>query len=134
MAVRLYATFSTLEKMTRYRGHFLNWVDTRSLETLPPGYVSTVDSGNLAGSLIALKQGCLAMPQQTVWRWEAWQGLVDLLLLLAESVPAHAQQDADTTREMIARASPRRGYWSTSLRSVTRCWLCAMIRHNGNHC
>ena len=27
------------------------------------------------------------MPQQTVWRWDAWQGLVDLLLLLAESVP-----------------------------------------------
>ena len=96
MAVRLYATFSTLEKMTRYRGHFLNWVDTRSLETLPPGYVSTVDSGNLAGSLITLKQGCLAMPQQAVWRWEAWQGLVDLLLLLSESVPAHGQADADT--------------------------------------
>ncbi len=96
MAIRLYGTFSTLEKMTRYRGHFLNWVDSRSLETLPPGYVSTVDSGNLAGSLIAFKQGCLAMPQQTVWRWEAWQGLMDLLLLLAESLPAHAQQDGDT--------------------------------------
>ena len=69
----MYATFSTLQMMTRYRGHFLNWVDTRSLETLPPAYVSTVDSGNLAGSLIAFKQGCLAMPRQTVWRWEAWQ-------------------------------------------------------------
>ena len=94
MAIRLYATFSTLEKMTRYRGHFLNWVDTRDLETLPPAYISTVDSGNLAASLIAFKQGCLAMPQQTVWRWEAWQGLVDLLLLLEESVPAPAQEDA----------------------------------------
>ena len=93
MAVRLYATFSTLETMTRYRGHFLNWIDTRSLETLPPAYVSTVDSGNLAGSLITFKQGCLAMPQQTVWRWEAWQGLIDLLLLLTESVPAHIQQE-----------------------------------------
>ena len=61
--------------MTRYRGHFLNWIDTRTLETLPPAYVSTVDSGNLAGSLIALKQGCLAMPQQTVGagkRGRAW--------------------------------------------------------------
>ncbi len=91
LAVRLFATFSTLEKMPRYRGHFLNWVDTRTLETLPPGYVSTVDSGNLAGSLIALKQGLLAMPRQTVWRWEAWQGLVDLLLLLADALPPPAQ-------------------------------------------
>ena len=98
MAVRLYATFSTLETMTRHRGHFLNWVDTRSLETLPPGYVSTVDSGNLAGSLIAFKQGCVAMPQQTVWRWEAWQGLIDLLLLLAESLPAQAQPGVATAK------------------------------------
>src|SRR5690606_4690923 len=96
MAVRLYSTFSTLGTMTRYRGHFLNWIDTRSLETLPPSYVSMVDSGNLAGSLIAFKQGCLAMPQQSVWRWEAWQGLVDLLILLSEAVPAPAPQDADS--------------------------------------
>ncbi len=94
MAIRLYGTFSTLQRMTRYRGHFLNWIDTRTLDTLPPAYVSTVDSGNLAGSLIAFKQGCLAMPQQTVWRWEAWQGLVDLLLLLAESMPVQVQGEA----------------------------------------
>ena len=37
MAMRLYATFSTLARMTRYRGHFLNWIDTHTLETLPPG-------------------------------------------------------------------------------------------------
>ncbi len=89
MAVRLYSTFTTLEKLPRHRGHFLNWIDTHTLETLPPGYVSTVDSGNLAGSLIAFKQGCLAMPQQHIWRWESWQGLVDLLLLLSESLPAN---------------------------------------------
>jgi cyclic beta-1,2-glucan synthetase len=94
MAVRLYATFSTLGRMNRYRGHFLNWIDTRTLETLPPAYVSTVDSGNLAASLIAFKQGCVAMPQQAVWRWEVWQGLSDLLLLLAESAPARLQADA----------------------------------------
>ena len=36
------------------------------------------------------------MPQRTVWRWEAWQGLVDLLLLLEESVPDLMQEDAGT--------------------------------------
>ena len=94
VALRLAATFATLEKVPRYRGHFLNWIDTRTLDTLPPDYVSTVDSGNLAGSLIALKQGCLAMTREPIWRWEAWQGLVDLLLLLTESLPDHAHETA----------------------------------------
>src|SRR5690606_4827282 len=35
-------------------GHLLNWYDTRTLEPLQPAYVSTVDSGNLAGALLAL--------------------------------------------------------------------------------
>lgn len=109
MAVRLDATFATLEKLPRYRGHFLNWIDTRSLNTLPPGYVSTVDSGNLAGSLIALKQGCLVAPRQPIWRWEAWQGLVDLLLLLAESLPGPAQQtEASARRDSQRDASTSR--------------------------
>jgi cyclic beta-1,2-glucan synthetase len=51
---RLEATFATLDKLERYRGHFLNWYDTKDLRTLDPQYVSTVDSGNLAGHLIAL--------------------------------------------------------------------------------
>ena len=101
LAVRLYATFSTLARMTRYRGHFLNWIDTRTLETLPPAYVSTVDSGNLAAGLIAFKQGCVAMPQQTVWRWEAWQGLLDLLHLLAESLPAKIDDETDEERDAV---------------------------------
>ena len=40
--------------MERYRGHFYNWYDTSDLRPLDPKYVSTVDSGNLAGHLIAL--------------------------------------------------------------------------------
>ena len=50
-------TLSTLERMEKWNGHLLNWYDTRSLSTLSPGYVSTVDSGNLAGCLIALREG-----------------------------------------------------------------------------
>ena len=44
--------------MPRHRGHFLNWYDTASLAPLPPAYVSTVDSGNLCGHLIALAGAC----------------------------------------------------------------------------
>src|SRR5574339_371364 len=52
---RLELTFTTLEKLPRFRGHFFNWYDTHSLEPLVPQYISTVDSGNLAGHLIVIK-------------------------------------------------------------------------------
>ena len=55
---RLQQTFATLTLLTRYRGHFLNWYDSSDLRVLPPAYVSAVDSGNLAGHLITLANGC----------------------------------------------------------------------------
>jgi len=55
---RLEATFSTLDKLERFRGHFYNWYDTHDLRPLDPKYISTVDSGNLAGHLLALEGAC----------------------------------------------------------------------------
>jgi cyclic beta-1,2-glucan synthetase len=55
---RVEATFATLNRLERFRGHFYNWYDTRDLRPLDPRYVSTVDSGNLAGHLIALANAC----------------------------------------------------------------------------
>jgi cyclic beta-1,2-glucan synthetase len=55
---RLEATFSTLKRLDRFNGHFFNWYDTRDLRTLAPAYVSSVDSGNLAGHLIAFANAC----------------------------------------------------------------------------
>ncbi len=53
---RLEATHNTLGTLERYRGHFLNWYDTQSGAALLPRYVSTVDSGNLCGHLLATAQ------------------------------------------------------------------------------
>ena len=55
---RLEATLATMGRMQRVRGHFYNWYDTRDLRPLKPKYISTVDSGNLAGHLIALANAC----------------------------------------------------------------------------
>ena len=55
---RLEATLATMNRMERFRGHFFNWYDTRDLRPLDPKYVSSVDSGNLAGHLIALATAC----------------------------------------------------------------------------
>jgi cyclic beta-1,2-glucan synthetase len=56
---RLERTLATLLRMPRYRGHFYNWYDTRTLTPLAPAYISTVDSGNLAGYLVTLRAGLL---------------------------------------------------------------------------
>jgi cyclic beta-1,2-glucan synthetase len=55
---RLEATQATLLKLDRHRGHFLNWYDTLTTAPLLPLYVSTVDSGNLSGHLLAVAEAC----------------------------------------------------------------------------
>lgn len=86
LALRLRSAVEAMERVERYRGHFLNWIETRTLAPLPPRYISTVDSGNLAACLLTLAQGCRSLPLQPVWRWEAWQGYLDALALLGETV------------------------------------------------
>ncbi len=61
MIDRVEKVFRSLERMRRFHGHFFNWYDLNELRVLEPAYVSTVDSGNLAGHLIALKQACFEM-------------------------------------------------------------------------
>ncbi|WP_051603148.1 GH36-type glycosyl hydrolase domain-containing protein [Simplicispira psychrophila] len=51
-------TVATMALLARHRGHFLNWYDTQTLQTLAPAYVSTVDSGNLCGHLVAVVGAC----------------------------------------------------------------------------
>ena len=61
MARRLELALRSLERMRRFRGHFYNWYDLHDLRVLEPAYISTVDSGNLCGHLIAVRRACLDM-------------------------------------------------------------------------
>ncbi|MDQ7249930.1 GH36-type glycosyl hydrolase domain-containing protein [Dongia sedimenti] len=84
---RIEATFRTLQKLPRFMGHFFNWYDTRDLQALAPAYVSSVDSGNLAGHLIAVANAC------EEWRGaaqapEARRGIADTVLLVREALAA----------------------------------------------
>ena len=54
---RTEATSPPCFALERHRGHFYNWYDTRTLKPLLPLYVSSVDSGNLAGHLLTLGAG-----------------------------------------------------------------------------
>ena len=84
LALRLRSTFETLDQLERYRGHFLNWYNTETLASLPPAYVSTVDSGNLAGCLLALSQGLADLWDGPVFRSQRWEGILDTLGVLNE--------------------------------------------------
>ncbi len=64
LSSRLQATLDTLDKLPKHSGHLLNWYDTQTLEVLPPAYVSTVDSGNLAGLLLTVAQACCELARQ----------------------------------------------------------------------
>ncbi|MBN9430058.1 MAG: glycosyl transferase, partial [Burkholderiales bacterium] len=55
---RLEATLATLHNLPRHKGHFFNWYGTADLRVLDPPYISSVDSGNLAGHLVALANAC----------------------------------------------------------------------------
>ena len=83
VGVRVRSTFETMERLEHYRGHLLNWYDSETLTPMPPRYISTVDSGNLAACLIALKQGCLALVDSPILGKQQWQGLLTLLDILA---------------------------------------------------
>ncbi|MFL6556154.1 MAG: glucoamylase family protein, partial [Bacillus sp. (in: firmicutes)] len=57
LILRLERTLETLERMEKWEGHLYNWYDTETLNPLSPKYISTVDSGNLVGCLITVKEG-----------------------------------------------------------------------------
>ena len=83
---RLEPTFATLVTLPRYRGHFYNWYDTRTLSPLLPSYVSTVDSGNLAGYLLTTRAGLLQLAQDPVISGAALDGMGDAVRLCEESL------------------------------------------------
>ena len=77
-------TFATLGKLGRFQGHFFNWYDTKTLQPLIPQYISTVDSGNLAGHLVALKQACIEMPDTKLFDDRICKGLTDTIRALSD--------------------------------------------------
>jgi cyclic beta-1,2-glucan synthetase len=103
---RLEFTFATLEKLQKFRGHYLNWYDTRTLQPLWPQYVSVVDSGNLAGHLIALKQACLELPDDELLQARVIGGLQDTVAAVTHETSQLAatlqRTDAITIKQLHA--------------------------------
>ena len=84
-------TFQTMEVLERHHGHFYNWYDTQSLKPLHPRYVSTVDSGNLAGHLLTLRPGLLGIADQKILATRFFEGLNDTLGIIADAAAAASE-------------------------------------------
>ncbi len=82
------ATFASMQRLEMFKGHLYNWYDTTDLRPLEPKYVSTVDSGNLAGHLIALSNYCSHWILQPGDTSACLEGIVDILDIIVEDLAA----------------------------------------------
>ena len=103
---RLEATLETMNALERFRGHFYNWYDTKHCYPLEPKYVSSVDSGNLAGHLIALAHACEEMIDRPRLDRSALAGIEDtaLLVRLSTVVAAGDARPGPATRGRLEEA------------------------------
>ncbi|MEI7968629.1 MAG: glucoamylase family protein [Betaproteobacteria bacterium] len=117
-------TLTTMERLARHRGHFYNWYDTRTLEPMAPLYVSTVDSGNLAGHLLTLRAGLLEIGDMPLIAMTLFDGLRDTLAVLASEAPAPA---AAAAMQAFEDALPREAVPATL--GSARTLLLALTAH-----
>jgi len=84
---RVEKVVGTIQEMSKWHGHLYNWYDIDTLDTLKPKYVSTVDSGNLAGYLITVKNALIFAMNLPVLSKSRLKGLQDTLLLSGMDCP-----------------------------------------------
>ena len=122
---RLEATLETMNRLERFRGHFYNWYDTRDLRPLEPKYVSSVDSGNLAGHLIALGNACREIIARPIAGPHGFPGLKTRSRSRASHFAALAGdlRTHTVTREAAGRGA-RRAFrpCSSRIRELQRAW------------
>ncbi|MCU1266410.1 MAG: phosphorylase [Acidobacteria bacterium] len=128
-------TFATLARLPRFHGHFFNWYDTRTLDPLLPQYISTVDSGNLAGHFIALKQFCIELQEGPVFGERTRLGLADTIALISEEAGRlgtirqrtevitikHLREEIEACQRLVGTTTPDTLFaWATLFDSLSR--------------
>ncbi len=99
---RLEQTLATLQRIPKFRGHLYNWYDTQDLRVLDPAYVSSVDSGNLAGHLIAVAQACQEWQGKRPAPSVRHEGLADTLSLARRALGSEASPLAALLDQLTA--------------------------------
>jgi len=118
MLQRLRQTLSTMLKLECGFGHFYNWYDTQTLQPLSPKYISTVDSGNLAGHLIAVKQICLSIVDEPLISSRSLNGIIDTLRVVEEKI----EELAD---DLLVSNKIKNGFFVTNIQEFLEDCVCA---------
>jgi cyclic beta-1,2-glucan synthetase len=106
-AERTASSFRTMQTLERYRGHFFNWYDTQTLKPLPPTYISTVDSGNLAGHLLTLRPGLLEVADHRIVSPRLFDGLNDAFGVAVDANGGLVPIELSGLQEELAAAGKR---------------------------
>ncbi|MCZ0964295.1 GH36-type glycosyl hydrolase domain-containing protein [Paracoccus benzoatiresistens] len=107
LAQRCTFAMNALDRIERHNGHVMNWFDTRTLASLEPRYVSTVDSGNLAVALVTVREGLLEVANGPALSPALWDGLVDTLRVLNDELRNLPREKAATSAALIAEMVKR---------------------------
>ncbi|MCI8650777.1 MAG: DUF3131 domain-containing protein [Anaerotruncus sp.] len=90
--LRVARVLDTLEQLETSHGNLYNWYATDTLEILPDGFVSAVDSGNLLCALVTLREGLLEYATGEPMLLDAAQRIQRLLDAADLSVFYHPQR------------------------------------------
>ena len=124
MVDRLEATLASIDRLERFRGHLYNWYDTRTLHVLGPPYVSSVDSGNLAGHLVVLANACRDMIGRPLPVQAAMAGINDAIQLTRHASAAidDGWRSQTLTRRELDEALAMPGTWLADQPGSTDTW------------
>ncbi|MBB4009007.1 GH36-type glycosyl hydrolase domain-containing protein [Allorhizobium taibaishanense] len=125
---KLEQTIGTVEKMDKFRGHIYNWYHTDTLKPLGNRYISAVDSGNLAGHLIAISSACRHWAEAPSAHLQgSLDGIGDVGGILMEALK-ELPDDRKTVRPLRTRLYERIIGFNNALASVKREHEFASIR------
>lgn len=125
---RIELTVSTIEKMEKLHGHMYNWYETDTIRPLMPRYVSAVDSGNLAGHLIAISSALRVWAEAPSAHLQGnLDGIGDVSGILAEVLKS-LPDDRKTVRPLRRRLEERIVGFGNALAAVKREHEFASIR------
>ncbi len=102
------ATLHSMGELERFQGHFYNWYDTQTRKPLQPMYISTVDSGNLAGHLLTLQPGLVELYDAPIIGAQLVSGIRTTAQVLQAfiTVDGGANGARDALALLLAEATP----------------------------
>jgi cyclic beta-1,2-glucan synthetase len=119
---RTRSSLDTMKALERHQGHFFNWYDTQSLKPLAPQYISSVDSGNLAGHLLTLRPGLLELADHKILGARLFEGLIDTLRIAIDAAAAAPEAfAADRLARLLQDLEAVIGSQPTTLLAARRC-------------